>query len=44
GESTLIDLSYVVPSESKAIEICDGWSQNNEKIYTTLFDLLVRNV
>ncbi|MCR4778448.1 MAG: DUF4364 family protein [Lachnospiraceae bacterium] len=44
GESTLLDLSYVVPSESKAIEICDGWSKNNEKIYTTLFDLLVRNV
>ena len=40
-ESTLLDLSYIVPSESKAIEICDNWKNRNEEVYSTLFDLLV---
>ena len=42
-ESTLLDLSYIVPSESKAIEICDKWKERNEEVYTTLFDLRVRH-
>ena len=42
-ESTLLDLTYAVPSESVAIKICDSWKERNEEIYTTLFDLLVRH-
>lgn len=41
-EGLLLDLSLAVPSEEKAIEICDSWRNRNEEIYSALFDLLIK--
>lgn len=41
-DSVLLDPSIAVPSEEKAIQICDSWHERNEEIYAKLFELLVK--
>lgn len=42
-DDMLLELSIAVPSEEKAIQICDQWRDRNQDIYATLFEQLVRD-
>ena len=42
-DSTLLDLTMTVPSEEKAIRICDSWREKNQDVYALLFEMMVKN-
>lgn len=41
-DSILLDLSIAVPSEEKAIKICDTWHERNQDVYAKLFELMIK--
>lgn len=42
-ESSIIDLSLIVPTEDAAITICNNWRKKSQVVYSSLMKLLLEN-
>lgn len=42
-ERILLDLSLAVPSEEKAVQICNSWHTHSQDVYARLFEWMIKS-